>query len=73
MTPAMSSQEKHPHIEHASDEQLPSLLEAKAPVVRQLYLDTHRLVVDPRGPWSLNVGPTRPWWPDNYFRGGSNN
>jgi hypothetical protein len=42
----MSSQEKHPHIENASDEQLSRLLETKAPVVRQLYLDTHRLVVE---------------------------
>jgi hypothetical protein len=48
MRHAISSLEKHPHMEHASDEQLPSLLEAKAPVVRQLYLDTHRLVVDQR-------------------------
>lgn len=38
--------EKHPHIERASEEQLAELLQAKDPVLRHLYLEAHRLVLE---------------------------
>ncbi len=41
----MSSKEKHPHIERPSAEQLGSVLQNKAPMVRQLYLNMHLLVL----------------------------
>ncbi len=42
----MSPEEKHPHIEQPSLKQLTSLLDNKAPAVRELYLNTHQLVLD---------------------------
>ncbi len=38
--------EKHPHIERASEEQLAKLLQAKDPVLQQIYLEAHRLVLE---------------------------
>jgi hypothetical protein len=40
----MSPNEKHPHLEDPSDEDLEALLEGKKPAVRSAYLATHRLV-----------------------------
>jgi hypothetical protein len=42
----VSPKEKHPHIESASEEQLTALLQDKSALLRQLYLDTHRLVLE---------------------------
>ena len=42
----MSSKEKHPHIERPSTEQLADALQSKSPMVRQLYLDMHQLVLE---------------------------
>ncbi len=42
----MTATEKHPHIDKASDEQLARLLQEKDPVIRQLYLATHRLLLE---------------------------
>ena len=42
----MSPEEKHPHIERPTVDQLTSLLENKAPALHELYLDTHQLVLD---------------------------
>ena len=41
----MSPEKKHPHIERPSIEQLTSLFENKSPVMREIYLDIHRLVL----------------------------
>jgi hypothetical protein len=37
---------KHPHIETPTEEQLAGLLQDKSPDLRQIYLDTHRLVLE---------------------------
>lgn len=37
---------KHPHIEMASEEQIVGLLQAKDPLLCQVYLETHRLVLE---------------------------
>jgi hypothetical protein len=42
----MSQEEKHPHIERPSVEQLFILLENKTPAVRELYLETHHLMLE---------------------------
>ena len=42
----MSQGKKHPHIERPSIEQLTSLFENKSPVMREIYLDIHRLVLE---------------------------
>ena len=42
----MSSEQKHPHIEQPTIEQLTGLLENKTPAIRELYLNTHRLVLE---------------------------
>lgn len=42
----MSPEEKHPHIDRPSVEQLASLLKNKASAMCELYLDTHQLVLD---------------------------
>ncbi len=42
----MSSSKKHPHIEMPSEEQLTGLLQSKTPMVHQLYLDTHQLMLE---------------------------
>lgn len=40
------SSRKNPHIDQASDEQLAALLEGRAPELRQVYLEVHRLVLE---------------------------
>lgn len=40
----MSSTAKNPHIDNATEDQLMGLLEGKPPILRQLYLDIHRLM-----------------------------
>ncbi len=42
----MTPEKKHHHIDMPSCDQLTKLVEAKASTVRQLYLDTHSLVVE---------------------------
>ncbi len=42
----ISSKEKHPHIESPSVEQLAGVLQSNTPMVRQLYLNTHLLVLE---------------------------
>lgn len=42
----MPREEKHPHIEQPTIEQLAGLLESKTPAIRELYLNTQRLVLD---------------------------
>ena len=42
----MSSVEKHPHIERPTIEQLTDLLENKTPAMRELYINTHRLILE---------------------------
>lgn len=42
----MSSSQKHPHIEWPSAEQIISVLRNKTPMIRQLYLDTHMLILE---------------------------
>lgn len=42
----MGSAKTHPHIERPSEEQLRAVVENKSPIVRELYLETHRLVVE---------------------------
>jgi hypothetical protein len=42
----MSTPEKHPHIDAATDAQIAELLQGKTPAMRELYLDTHRLVLE---------------------------
>ncbi len=42
----MSSKEKHPRIMRPTAEQLTNLLQNKSAIVRQLYLDTHLLVLE---------------------------
>jgi hypothetical protein len=37
---------KHPHIESPTEAQLTDLLQNKSPDLRQIYLDTHRLVLE---------------------------
>lgn len=41
----MSAKEKHPHLDNATEEEIAELLEGKAPAMRQLYLDIHRLLL----------------------------
>lgn len=41
----VNAKEKHPHIDNATEEQIAELLKDKAPVMRQLYLETHRLLL----------------------------
>jgi hypothetical protein len=41
----VSSQDKHPHIDNATEAQLAELLEDKSPAMRQLYLEVHRLLL----------------------------
>lgn len=42
----MSPAERHPHIEKPSEEQLSDVLANKSPVLRRVYLDTHRLILE---------------------------
>lgn len=42
----MSSVAKHPQIDQASDEKLADLLQGKTPEIRQLFLATHRLILE---------------------------
>lgn len=42
----MSKEEKHPHIERPSKEQIISVLKNKPPIIRKLYLDTHMLILE---------------------------
>lgn len=42
----MNTVKKHPHIERPSAEQIISVLRNKAPMIRQLYLDTHMLILE---------------------------
>ena len=42
----MPREEKHPHIEQPTLEQLTSLLESKTHAIRELYLSIHQLVLD---------------------------
>jgi hypothetical protein len=42
----MTVQKKHPHIDNATEAQLAELLADKAPAMRELYLETHRLLLD---------------------------
>lgn len=42
----MSTKGKHLHIERPSLEQIKSVLQSKAPVIRQLYFDMHMLILD---------------------------
>lgn len=42
----MNIPEKHPHIDNATEAQLAELLADKAPAMRKLYLETHRLLLD---------------------------
>ena len=42
----MNSEKKHTHMDTPSEEQLSRLVESKSPVVRQLYVDTHALVLE---------------------------
>ena len=42
----MGSKEKHPHIERPSAEQLADILQNKTPMVLQLYLNTHLLILE---------------------------
>lgn len=42
----MSSIKKHPHIERPSAEQIISVIQDKASMIRQLYLDTHMLILE---------------------------
>jgi hypothetical protein len=42
----MTPVEKHPHIEQPTIEQLTGLLKDNAPAIRELYLNTHQLVLD---------------------------
>ncbi|MFO7538456.1 MAG: DUF1801 domain-containing protein [Chloroflexota bacterium] len=37
---------KHPHIERPTEAQLNDLLQDKSPDLRQIYLDTHRLLLE---------------------------
>lgn len=36
----------HPHVEMPSEDELVGLVESRPPLIQQLYIDTHRLVVD---------------------------
>lgn len=42
----MASARTHPHIEMPSAEELGRLIEDRQPLIRQLYLDAHRLIVE---------------------------
>jgi hypothetical protein len=42
----MPSAKTHPHIEHPSEKALKDLVKGKPTAIRQLYLDTHRLVLE---------------------------
>ncbi|OPZ65498.1 MAG: hypothetical protein BWY85_00529 [Firmicutes bacterium ADurb.Bin506] len=42
----MSRADRHPHIDKPSEQQLSELLANKSPVLRQVYLDAHRLILD---------------------------
>ena len=42
----MTQEKKHPHIERPTIEELAGLLESKTPAIRELYLNTHQLVLD---------------------------
>ena len=42
----MASSGTHPQIEMPSEAELSRLVESKRPTVRQVYLDTHRLVLE---------------------------
>jgi hypothetical protein len=42
----MVSSKTHPHIESPSEEQLREVVKGRSPMVRQLYLDIHRLVLE---------------------------
>jgi hypothetical protein len=41
----MGSSKTHPHIDRPSEAQLRGVIEGKPPAIRQLYLETHRLVL----------------------------
>ena len=42
----MTPRKKHPHIEMPSERELALLAESRTPVIRQLYLDAHSLVLE---------------------------
>lgn len=42
----MGKGEKHPHIEKPSEEQIISVLQGRDPMISQLYLDTHKLILE---------------------------
>lgn len=42
----MGSAKTHPHIERPTEEQLRSVVEKRPPVIRDLYLATHRLILE---------------------------
>ncbi len=42
----MTPEKEHVHIEMPSEQQLADLVERRAPVIRQLYLETHALVLE---------------------------
>jgi len=42
----MGSSKTHPHIDRPSEEQLRAVVENKPPIVRELYLATHRIVLE---------------------------
>ena len=42
----MGSSTRHPHVDDPSEEQLRAVVEQKPPLVRELYLMTHRLVLE---------------------------
>jgi hypothetical protein len=42
----MTRDRRHPHIANASDAELEGVLHEKTPVVREVYLATHRLMLD---------------------------
>lgn len=39
------SNKKNPHIDGASDDQIIALLETRSPAIREIYIATHRLVL----------------------------
>jgi metal-dependent hydrolase (beta-lactamase superfamily II) len=51
----MSVQEKHPHIDNATGAQLAELLADKAPAMGELYLETHRLLLELGWPGSMGL------------------
>lgn len=42
----MSTETRHPHIEKPTEEQIVSLLQDKSDLVRDLFMETHRLILE---------------------------